>query len=409
MKESTMENVKAYSGDEPYAFVSYAHNDRNLVHSIIYMLQGRGYRIWFDKGIIPAVEYEPVIFKKLQNSVCVIFFISDAFLNSEWCKKEMRRCLEYKKEFLLVFLEEDTRPPENYLDLLGLSQNEEYKKIIDGKNHMFWKAEAYQRKYEFYEELEQWEAFGKVREAASGDKKSPISKIIDNTSEPKRIDDVRALQFSDKLTFGRYPTGANGEIEEILWRVIAVEEQRILLLSEFLLDARNFHEEEAEVCWASCDLQRWLNSEFYSQAFSEEEKKYILTSQIGMRRNLLYGTDCGAEIEAKVFLLSVEELYLYFTENPKSAYYQTNPYQKVGPESFILAKYTQYARERTSYMNPNKPLSGWWWLRTSGENKKKAAAVTSTPEVDMNGRLVKFPQGGPKPAGGVRPAIWIRR
>lgn len=409
MRENTIENVKAYSGDGPYAFVSYSHDDRNLVHSIIYMLQDRGYRIWFDKGIAPAVEYEPVIFKKLQNSVCVIFFISDTFLNSEWCKKEMRRCLEYKKEFLLVFLEEDTRPPENYLDLLGFSQNEEYKKIIDGKNHMFWRSESYQRKYEFYEELEQWAAFGKVREAVNEEKTSPISKIIDNTSEPKRIDAVHALHFSDKLLFGRYPTGSKGNVEAILWRVIAVEKERILLLSEFLLDAKNFHKENVEVCWASCDLRKWLNKEFYDQAFKAEEKALILTSQIGMRRNLLYGTDCGAEIEAAVFLLSVEELYLYFTENPESAYYQKNPFQKVGPESFMLAKYTQYARERTSYMNSKEPSSGWWWLRTSGENKKKAAAVTSTPEVNMKGNLVKFPLDGPKPAGGVRPAIWIRR
>lgn len=404
MRENTIENVKVYSGDGPYAFVSYSHDDRNLVHSIIYMLQGRGYRIWFDKEIAPASEFPLDISEHLQNSVCVIFFISDAFLHSEWCKKEMHLCLEYKKEFLLVFLEEDTRPPENYLDILGISQNEKYKEIIGTKNHMFWNS--YQRKYEFYEKLEQWGAFGKVREAVN---ESPISKIIDNTSEPKRIDDAHVLCFSDKLLFGRYPTGPQGEIEEILWRVIAVEEDRILLLSEFLLDAKNFHEEEAEVCWASCDLQRWLNSEFSGQAFDEEEKKHILTSRIGMSSNLLYRTDCGAEIEAAVFLLSVEELYLYFTENPESAYYQKNPYQKVGPKSFMLAKYTQYARERTSYISSKEPSSGWWWLRTSGENKKKAAAVTSTPEVDMEGNSVKFPLDGPKPAGGVRPAIWIRR
>lgn len=406
MRESTIENVKAYSGDESYAFVSYSHDDRNLVHSIIYMLQGRGYRIWFDKEIAPASEFPLDISEHLQKSVCVIFLISDAFLHSEWCKKEMHLCLEYKKEFLLVFLEEDTRPPENYLDLLGFSQNEEYKKIIDGKNHMFWKG--YQRKYEFYEELERWAAFGKVREAVNEEKTSPISKIIDNTSEPKRIDVVHALHFSDKLLFGRYPTGPKGKVEAILWRVIAVEKERILLLSEFLLDAKNFHKENVEVCWASCDLRKWLNKEFYDQAFNAEEKDLILTSQIGMRRNLLYGTDCGAEIEAAVFLLSVEELYLYFTENPESAYYQKNPFQKVGPKSFMQAKYTQYALKRTSYTN-QKSGAGWWWLRTSGEDNTRATVVTSTPEVNMEGYFVKFPLDGPKPAGGVRPAIWIRR
>lgn len=408
MKESTMENVKVYSGGEPYAFVSYSHDDRKLVHSIIDVLQGRGYRIWFDERIAPAAEYESDIFEKLEKSVCVIFFISDAFYKSAWCKKEMRRCLGYGKEFLLVFLEEDMRPPENYLEELGFSQSEEYAKIIDGKQHLFWNK--YPQKNKFYEELKRWGAFGKVREAVNEDKKSPISKIIGNTGEPKKeIDDT--LQFSDKLIFGRYPTGPNGEIEEILWRVIAVEEDSILLLSEFLLDARNFHEENVEVCWASCNLRQWMNTEFYDQAFSKEEKDRILTRKIGMRKNWRYDTDCGAEIEAAVFLLSVDELYLYFTENPESAYYLENPddpFQKVGPESFMLAKYTRYAQERTKYTNPRSG-AGWWWLRTSGKDNTKVAVVTSTPQVSMEGYLVNFPLNSPKPAGGVRPAIWVRR
>lgn len=76
--------------------------------------------------------------------------------------------------------------------------------------------------------------------------KTPISKTIYDTDEiKKKIDD--SLQHSDLLAFGRYSTGYNGESGENIWRVIAVEEDQILLLSEYLLDARQFHEEIEEV------------------------------------------------------------------------------------------------------------------------------------------------------------------
>lgn len=393
--------IKSYRGNDPFLFISYAHNDSKLVRSIISQLQHDSYRVWYDEGIAPAVEYEPEILNRLRESACVIFFISANFLSSDWCRKEMCVCSECGKEFLVVFLEEGLS--KNYLDALKLPKSDGER--VSKKQYVSWYS--FHNKRFFYSKLEECPALETAREGLNLESKTPISKAIYNTDEIKRkIDD--SLQHSDLLAFGRYPTGSNGESGEIIWRVIAVEEDQILLLSEYLLDARQFHEVIEEVCWESCDLQKWLNSEFYDQAFNEEEKKYILMKRMETPLNRIFGTDCGSEIEKPVFLLSAEELYLYFTENPDSFYQQNEEFQKVGQPSFLLGRYTQYASTKTCYSNKGNQC-GWWWLRTSGEERAKATRVTSTPHLDMKGVFVKFPVEDLKPAGGVRPAIWIRR
>ena len=42
---------EAYSGDEPYVFISYAHKDSEFVFDEISILNDAGYNIWYDEGI----------------------------------------------------------------------------------------------------------------------------------------------------------------------------------------------------------------------------------------------------------------------------------------------------------------------------------------------------------------------
>ena len=47
----------AYEGDEPYIFVSYAHDDAGLVYAEITQLKDAGFHIWYDEGISPGSEW----------------------------------------------------------------------------------------------------------------------------------------------------------------------------------------------------------------------------------------------------------------------------------------------------------------------------------------------------------------
>ena len=44
----------AYQGDEPYVFVSYAHDDAPVVYPEISRLRDQGFNIWYDEGIEPG-------------------------------------------------------------------------------------------------------------------------------------------------------------------------------------------------------------------------------------------------------------------------------------------------------------------------------------------------------------------
>ena len=59
--------LKAYDGDLPYIFVSYAHKDSYRVLPIISALQDNGFRVWFDQGIEAGSEWSTFIVTQLKN------------------------------------------------------------------------------------------------------------------------------------------------------------------------------------------------------------------------------------------------------------------------------------------------------------------------------------------------------
>ena len=85
-------------------------------------------------------------------------------------------------------------------------------------------------------------------------------------------------QVSDRFEFGRYPQGANGEVEPITWRVLQRNSDSLLVIAEQGLDAKPYNEEFCDITWADCTLRRWLNGEFFNKAFNEQEQSLIKTS-----------------------------------------------------------------------------------------------------------------------------------
>ena len=52
--EEVFENIQtkfeAYTGDEPYLYVSYSHRDTGKVYPILDALYDKKYRIWYDES-----------------------------------------------------------------------------------------------------------------------------------------------------------------------------------------------------------------------------------------------------------------------------------------------------------------------------------------------------------------------
>ena len=81
--------VKPYPGNEPYIFISYAHDDTNKVMPIIERLDKDGYRLWYDEGILTAARFNNVIAERIDNCAFMLLFISDNYIASEYCNKEL--------------------------------------------------------------------------------------------------------------------------------------------------------------------------------------------------------------------------------------------------------------------------------------------------------------------------------
>ena len=94
--------MKPYEGDEDYIFVSYAHKDSDFVLPIIDNLHDLGYRLWFDEGIEASAEWPEYIEKHMSDAAAVLAFVTDDFVESPNCRKEITFSLNEHKPLIYV-------------------------------------------------------------------------------------------------------------------------------------------------------------------------------------------------------------------------------------------------------------------------------------------------------------------
>ena len=87
----------------------------------------------------------------------------------------------------------------------------------------------------------------------------------------------------DIVEYGKYEQDGkmdNGP-ESIEWYVLKKitndsGEDMLLLLSKYILAERSYNDEDKYVIWDDCTLRRWLNDDFYKEAFNNEEQNRIV-------------------------------------------------------------------------------------------------------------------------------------
>ncbi len=94
----------ATSGEKPYVFVSYAHADKEVVMPTINAMKAHNINIWYDGGIEAGSEWPEYIAEKVISCSRFILFISDAYLKSQNCKRELNFAISRKKEILSIYL-----------------------------------------------------------------------------------------------------------------------------------------------------------------------------------------------------------------------------------------------------------------------------------------------------------------
>ena len=182
------------------------------------------------------------------------------------------------------------------------------------------------------------------------------------------------------VSFGRYEQDGdflNGS-EPIEWFVVDRSGDKVLLVSVYCLDAAAFNTELGRISWQNSSLRAWLNSAFYSEAFSAAEQGSICTMEQPSDRNRIHNTSWNETTRDPVFILSATEAESYFPVK--------------GDRKGLL---TQYAVRRGA------ASSAWYWLRTAGNQWGRAANISSTGSVDFNGSDIRYTKYA------VRPAVWV--
>lgn len=176
------------------------------------------------------------------------------------------------------------------------------------------------------------------------------------------------------------------------WRVLAVQADRALLITEEIIELRWYHSDFVEITWADCALRQYLNDVIYPR-LSQSEQAQVLTVTNRNSDNPWFRTNAGPESADKLFLLSLEEVCEYFGNS--SAQLQTK-----GDQTWFIAD-SHNSNRMARYENDFH----WWRLRSPGYYGRTAASVSRDGNVYVRGNGV---YGRPKDGGGLRPALWLK-
>ena len=178
------------------------------------------------------------------------------------------------------------------------------------------------------------------------------------------------------------------------WRVLEVQGNQALVVTDRIIGHRDFHHVLEDVTWETSEIRQWLNYEFFN-SFSPENQELIMQTYVVNNNNPWYGTNGGNNTTDRVFLLSVEEVVRYFGDSGKL---NNRPY---GARQL----WDEYSDARSVLEADGSGFANWWLLRTPGMWSRESVGIDYFGTIFMDGRSVSsyFPV-----ASGIRPALWLR-
>ena len=191
---------------------------------------------------------------------------------------------------------------------------------------------------------------------------------------------------------------SNGK-EDIAWRVLSTSDDKILVISDKVLDCQPYNTSDADVTWETCSLRKWLNNDFLNAAFVTGEQEKIQNTYIPADKYPVTQKEVGNATTDKVFLLSADEANNYFTMQQQ---------RKCVPTEYAISRGAETG-SMTSWDDDDETISDncYWWLRGAGLgswgigrdlDKARFVArdgeITDGTDVDSNDK-------------GVRPAMWL--
>lgn len=167
--------------------------------------------------------------------------------------------------------------------------------------------------------------------------------------------------------------------EPIEWIIINEDETSYQLISKYVLDFKNFHNREEDVCWETSDIRAWLNGDFYNGSFTDSDKSQILLTKVDNSEELIvtqeekvffnpsmYGYHQGNDTEDYIYLLSdaevraliLRECDRMIADGEYKSYSGMTLNYDVKPNTYATAYSYQIGIEYNKFGNQIKPETG---------------------------------------------------
>lgn len=200
------------------------------------------------------------------------------------------------------------------------------------------------------------------------------------------------MQAGDKISFGSYE-----------WRVLEVKNNTALIITEYIIEQRAYHNAYKDITWADCSLRKYLNSEFYDR-FTAAEKSRIIPVLNKNPDNQWYGTKGGTDTQDSIFLLSIEETVCRYFGDSSSKLYSPGKNQR-----YWFERKDKNNSKRIARLEKRKEGSWWWWLRSPGRVSIKAVYIHGDGNIGIQGNnILKGNISDGECKGGLRPALWLK-
>ena len=198
--------------------------------------------------------------------------------------------------------------------------------------------------------------------------------------EMKNID----FKPGETVNLGKWPYEENGTPALIEWKILEVKEGLCLLISKYCIDCLAFDSLSDSAKWEDSNIRKWLNEDFYNEAFSDEEKKVIAGTEVE-NYTLFFSFHLPSKKTIDhVFMLNADEAEKFFLTNEDR-----------------ITKPTPYAFKQVMKQDGVRPETKdacMWWLRNLGASINEGAYVSPKGFVRRSGTAASNKYGMIRPA-----------
>lgn len=209
----------------------------------------------------------------------------------------------------------------------------------------------------------------------------------EENSDTELHNPVVEMNECDTVYFGNYwqeDTNKDGVADQedektpIRWRILSRNGDDAYVIADQVLDQHPYNDEDADVTWETCTLRKWLNEDFFTAAFSEEEQDAVIEQTLVNADNEEFNTAGGNDTIDKVYLPSYSDML------SAEFGFQTD---RLFCDQTRVGMATSYVYEKES-RDGVKAI--FWGLRSPGANAQLVSLVNRDGSVYPYGTNVGF-------------------